>query len=554
MSEKKNIDKLFKEQFKDFEVTPDDAIWKNIEQELHKDKRKRRIIPIWLKIAGVAALLALLFTVGQGVFNNDNNAIKNNPIVDSKSNTDTNASEGRNASNANAQNDSDNSQNANPSEQSDFSSKNGTQERVATTETNSDSLKTIENASEAASNGNQQSSEETQGSTAVVSNKDGEASTTRNALANASEEKAEPKKSAGQSENAVAQQQTLPQKEARLKSAAINQTEAIAQSQKPMNPEAKLAVENSDAEDSKSNALVSKENTASKIRIAAFNPEAKNNLETLTDNLQNQEENAIETAIALANDPEDLEDEDEAQQSKWSVSPNVAPVYFNSLGNSGSSLDAQFANNSKQGDVNVSYGIKGSYAINKKLKIRAGMNKVDLGYRTNNVLIFDSANTLGRSQTSLSNIELNAAESNNSFLSAKNVTFASAPDILFSKEQVSLDQNLGFIEVPIEIEYSVLNTKLGLNLIGGFSTFFLNNNEIFSVETNGNQTLMGEATNVNDLSYSANFGIGLDYELSKKLKVNLEPTFKYQLNTFNNTSGDFQPFFIGVYTGLSFKF
>jgi hypothetical protein len=182
------------------------------------------------------------------------------------------------------------------------------------------------------------------------------------------------------------------------------------------------------------------------------------------------------------------------------------------------------------------------------------MNKVDLGYRTNNVLIFDSANTLGRSQTSLSNIELNAAESNNSFLSAKNVTFASAPDILFSKEQVSLDQNLGFIEVPIEIEYSVLNTKLGLNLIGGFSTLFLNNNEIFSVETNGNQTLMGEATNVNDLSYSANFGIGLDYELSKKLKVNLEPTFKYQLNTFNNTSGDFQPFFIGVYTGLSFKF
>ena len=56
------------------------------------------------------------------------------------------------------------------------------------------------------------------------------------------------------------------------------------------------------------------------------------------------------------------------------------------------------------------------------------------------------------------------------------------------------------------------------------------------------------------MSYSANFGIGVNYSISKQLRFNLEPTFKYQINTFNDTSGNFQPFFIGVYTGLSFKF
>ena len=71
MNEKKNIDKLFKEQLRNFEVSPDDAVWENIEQELHKDKRKkRRIIPIWWQLGGVAALLAVLVTVGPIIFDN----------------------------------------------------------------------------------------------------------------------------------------------------------------------------------------------------------------------------------------------------------------------------------------------------------------------------------------------------------------------------------------------------------------------------------------------------------------------------------------------------
>ena len=129
-----------------------------------------------------------------------------------------------------------------------------------------------------------------------------------------------------------------------------------------------------------------------------------------------------------------------------------------------------------------------------------------------------------------------------------------APEILFLKEKGSIDQELGFIEVPIEIEYNILDTKIGLNLIGGFSTLFLNDNDVYSVQNNGSRTRLGEASNINDMSYSANFGIGINYNISKQLRFNLEPTFKYQINTFNDTSGNFQPFFIGVYTGLSFKF
>ena len=105
----------------------------------------------------------------------------------------------------------------------------------------------------------------------------------------------------------------------------------------------------------------------------------------------------------------------------------------------------------------------------------------------------------------------------------------------------------------MEIEYKLLDKKLGLNVIGGFSTFFLNKNEIFA-DIDGTSMLIGEANNINNTSFSANFGLGFNYNFSKKWNINLEPQFKYQINTFNNTFGNFRPFFIGLYTGINYKF
>jgi hypothetical protein len=129
----------------------------------------------------------------------------------------------------------------------------------------------------------------------------------------------------------------------------------------------------------------------------------------------------------------------------------------------------------------------------------------------------------------------------------------SAPEIFNSRASGNIDQRFGFIEVPLELEYRLLDRKFGINVIGGFSTFFLNQNEVYA-DIDGASTLIGEANNMNSTSFSANFGLGLDYSLSKKWNFNLEPQFKYQINTFNNTSGNYRPFFIGLYTGLSYKF
>ena len=46
MNDKKNIDRLFQERFKDFEAVPDEQIWSNILDALHEKKRKK-VIPLW---------------------------------------------------------------------------------------------------------------------------------------------------------------------------------------------------------------------------------------------------------------------------------------------------------------------------------------------------------------------------------------------------------------------------------------------------------------------------------------------------------------------------
>ena len=58
---KRKLDQHFKSQLQDWEVSPDPAIWQQLEAKLAK-KKKRRVIPLWWIPTGIAAGLLLLWT------------------------------------------------------------------------------------------------------------------------------------------------------------------------------------------------------------------------------------------------------------------------------------------------------------------------------------------------------------------------------------------------------------------------------------------------------------------------------------------------------------
>ena len=114
-------------------------------------------------------------------------------------------------------------------------------------------------------------------------------------------------------------------------------------------------------------------------------------------------------------------------------------------------------------------------------------------------------------------------------------------------------QEFGYLEVPIEFNYALIDRTFGVHLISGISSMFLVDNSV-SLQSETGTTEVGEANNLNDVNFSANFGLGVQYQVSDKIRLQVEPLLKYQLNTFSNTAGSFRPYSVGIYSGIRYKF
>ena len=205
----------------------------------------------------------------------------------------------------------------------------------------------------------------------------------------------------------------------------------------------------------------------------------------------------------------------------------------------------------------MSYGVAVSYEISPKLSVKTGINKVDYGYNTNDVEFSSTLEGFGNGQieniaysNQSMNILVESTVSNTSSLTGKNAFDATAKNPSLSGVMA---QQFGYLEIPVELNYALINNKFGVDLIGGVSSLFLVDNSV-SLTSGELTTEMGEANNLNTVNFSTNVGFGLHYKFTPKVQLNIDPIFKYQLNTFSNTAGDFRPFTIGVYSGLNFKF
>lgn len=483
MNTKKQLDRLFKEQFRNMEVTPPPVVWENISTALQKKKQTRRVVPLWYKLAGVAAALLVFFSLGSIFYNPSSIKVT---LEDTKSPV--------------------------PSEIiSPLEIQNNEllhQDAVVEERTEKASSDDSENHTQQPKKVSQ---EETQKSTslsnAVVYSKQTLNSITEN-------KNTQIKKSISES---------------------ISDKDKIAQIDSPeQKPETKVTHNNNPI------------NTEIETIISDTETEIKEeNKKSLLDYIAEKNEDAITIPNSTP-------------LNRWEVAPNVAPVYYSSLGN-GSSIDPQFSENSKSGDVNLSYGVKVSYAITEKLSIRTGINKVDLSYSTNDIE-FAIASASGGLQSidSKSKGYAVAVGTRGSLQqpSSNLPTMTEDGTVIVPRNGVipgTMQQELDYFEIPLELKYSLLNKRFGLNIVGGMSTLLLNSNQV-SVLSDGFQTEIGSANNLNNLSFSTNVGFGFDYKLSNRFVFNLEPMFKYQLNPYSDNNIDFKPFYLGVYSGFSYRF
>lgn len=478
MSNKKNIERLFQEKFRDFEVEPPSRVWINIETKLN-GKKVPKIIPLWWKVSGIAAALILGSLISLWLLNSANE----NVILDNRNSV--------------------------------------TIQENNTIENNSNNIPTINNKTDInsksiKSTGNTNNSVNQKNATTNFSGKNHNNNSTLKL-----------KNSFNATKNAVVYGVNKGYFKQKSKNKIIQ----------PINNE--IILEKNNEADLTNSILDNKE-------------DIQNNMVVSTKDIVQKD--TVLNAVVTVTEPNPLEkllkeketkttaDAPKAKLKKWQVSSNAAPVYYNSV-SQGSPLDIEFKNNSKDYKTNLGYGIGVKYVLNKKWSVKTGANSVAMEYNTNNVLF---------SQESFSN-SINNLNTNleGSFLQiqTRNVSFANSDN----KFAGQLNQKMGYLEVPLELSYKIIDRKFGIDIIGGFSTLFLNENRV-SLLSSGLELNIGEANNLRSIHYSTNIGLGFKYNFWKTFQANFDPIFKYQINTFSSDDGNFKPFIMGLYTGVSYSF
>jgi hypothetical protein len=254
-------------------------------------------------------------------------------------------------------------------------------------------------------------------------------------------------------------------------------------------------------------------------------------------------------------------------QNRWSIAALASPTYYSSF-NSGSDALSKQLSASEQPLFSYSGGVAFSYKITKRLSIQSGLYYSALGQKVEGINSFsgfkpyDNAKgvdnfqvltTSGTIHTSNPDVFLNAVGSNRIITEFTN-------DVIDPKKanlqpvSTSLNQSLGYLELPVVLRYKVLDRTIGINLIGGVSYNLLVTNSVYT-SLDGNKYPVGDTKGLNPLTLSSSLGMGMEYKVSDKLSLNFEPTFRYYINPFSVTTGSYtHPYSFGIFSGLSYKF
>ncbi len=486
MKEKKNIEQWMQERFKDFEPTAPAGAWDNIEKRL--DKRVRPVLfPMWFKLAGVAAVLALMVTAA--LWNEKTDLPDTNAVIDSPL----------------------------PKEDSPIGTMDSNSKKEGVTESRSQ-----ENAVD------------------------------YDLLVEVESNNKEQKNNANNTTNSI---QTT-------KASALQKSDVIANADKTMSKKTKNDFKAGTISDGWVQTVLDTSSAAIATVEDINRKEFQSNIDKTTASIATDSltsDKAIKDDLKEAMVDTDLTENPELPETdpfirSWSAATVFAPIYSSTLG--GSSIGTQVGDNDKSPEVNLSYGLAIGYQFAPRWTVRTGISQMRMAYDTGNINYRFTAQSIA-ANGARPTVNFDAAAVNDNSVAANSAADSFSQELFsantFSGFKGELSQQLGYLEVPLEIKYLVLDRKIGVSVVGGLSALFLTDNQVNLY--NSNQKLdLGKDPNFRDFNQSLNLGLGIDYKFTQKLGMTLEPTFKYQLNTLRNDSADFRPYTLGLYTGLRYRF
>ncbi len=259
--------------------------------------------------------------------------------------------------------------------------------------------------------------------------------------------------------------------------------------------------------------------------------------------------------------------EDAAKKDdRWTLTAMASPMYYLRPGSQGGEMAGSFP--LEQSRLSYSGGVGFSYKISRKLSIQSGLYYSSVGNEVDNIQSFSGFRqfdytkgdhnfmvhtSAGLIQTDNPDVFLTDNMSERVLTMYTRDVFdptkASLPLI-----DNSLFQNFGYLEMPVVLRYKILDRGIDFNLIGGMSYNLLVNNSVHAM-IGGSKYDIGKTAGLNTFLVSSSLGMGMEYTISDKVSLNLEPTIRYYLNPFSSIRGiSANPYSFGIFSGLSYRF
>jgi len=258
-------------------------------------------------------------------------------------------------------------------------------------------------------------------------------------------------------------------------------------------------------------------------------------------------------------------------RQKWRVGAAVSPVYSVNQTSQSNQYASTMAKPDGNTDLNIAGGISFEYKTHKKWSFQSGLYYSKLGQSYSNSSgsgkYADAAGPYEYFTTPLNSV--NGVLEMNSVAGVMQINKIPSSvqlegsldygnlNSVYSTVLVSstgFDQNFEYLEIPLFVKYQLIDSKVGVQLLSGLSTSVLVGNSVY-METGGTREKVGKTTGMAAMNYSGILGVGLNYALSSKLYLSVEPRFKYYLSSLSENSDiTYKPYTFGIYTGISYSF
>jgi hypothetical protein len=246
-------------------------------------------------------------------------------------------------------------------------------------------------------------------------------------------------------------------------------------------------------------------------------------------------------------------------REKWIIGGGFSPVYsYRNIRIKSEDLpsnvisDENYYDNVESGMYSFAGGIDVGYLIKENMSLQTGVYFSKVGQMNEDIVAFQLPDdkVLFYANTSVGIIPFNplAMPSQIKEVSMRDT----AKNLLYINSNVY--QDFEYIEIPLILKYRILNKRLSMNLSGGLSpgimvgnhAYFQYQDQCYDLDRSGD---------FYPVIYNSVVGIGLDYSVNKKLKVNLSPTFKYSLQSIRRDhSIEYYPYSFSIFTGISYHF